>query len=155
MEISVKRRGRPPEDKGQKMSVLERETLLDQNKDREFQLKDPSASHMVQDRGTLQREFERTKNLLEKDEDLEAKGKEKDRLVARNKEIATELEKRVPPLWLQKARPGTPDYAKAIEAGIKANEPIVGKLYAEYKSNALKIDPQNPSAGNIVEIISK
>lgn len=153
MEILVKRRGRPGRPPLNKMSSQERESLQEQNLHRESQLKDPSVAHMVQDKGALQREFARTQDILDRDEGLEAKGKEKDRLRTRMKEISTELEKRVPPLWLQKARPGTPDYAKAIDAGIKANEPIVGKLYSEYKDCALRLDPENPMAGNIGEII--
>lgn len=152
MEVISRKKGRPPH--APKMSVAERESLIEQNRHREDQL-DKSLSHMIQDSGSLKSQLDRTSAVLDKDEDLEAKGREKDRLVSRRKEIADELTKRVPPLWLQKAKPGSAEYSRAIDAGVKANEPIVGKLYDEYKDVSRRLDPDNPSAGSIGEVISK
>ena len=152
MEVIVNKR--KPEG-ARKLSVSERASLEEQNQERESQLLDKNSSHMVQDRGVLQREHDKTAAILERDENLVARGKEKDRLRARMKELETQIASKVPPLWLQKAKQGTPDYAKAVQAAEDANNPIVGKLYEEYKDCALRLDPENPRAGSISEIISK
>ena len=164
MDIIVKRgRGRPPAHaEPGKMSVDERRSLEDRHQALEMQLKGGQEegrieviAGSVQDKAYLEREFQRTGEILDRDESRAAKGKEKDRLESHRKEIAEKLQGLVPPIWLQKAKSGTPDYQKAVAAGERANRSDVGKLYDSYKDTSRRLDPDNPYAGNISEVISK
>lgn len=139
-----------------KLSVTERETMEEQNRHREDQLKDRESAKMVQDRGSLSRAFDKTKEILDADEEREAKGREKDRINSQNLEDKEWLEKNVPPAWLQKARPGTPEYQKAVAAGEKCNsDPEVMKHYERYQDGRRRLEPGNPMAGSIAEVITK
>lgn len=152
MQIIVKGKKSDPT---RKMSVSERESIKERQQDMASQLADKSSSHIIQDSSTLSKQNERDKEALAIDEDLVAKGKEKDRLQAKAKEHVEFLKENVPPLWLQRAKPGTPEYIKALDAGVRANAADVGKNFAQYQDCRRRLDPENPSAGCIREIIDK
>lgn len=153
MEVKIDKRRK---EFRKKLSVPEREALEEQNRHREEQLRDKGSVHMIQDRGGMAQAFEKTKEMLDADADLEARGKEKDRLSQRVREDAEWLQKNVPPQWLQKARPGTPEYIKAVMEGQKCNEnPEVMRRFESYQDGKRRLEPENISAGTIAEVITK
>jgi len=68
--------------------------------------------------------------------------------------LAEQVRKYMPPLYLQKAKPGTPEYFEALKMGAKALQPEVVNICNEYRDVAMKLEPDDPNAGSIEKLIS-
>ena len=157
MDIIVRKRGKsytPSKFKG-KMSVGERQALKEKQMDLEAQLKDISADTALHDKPGVVRQLGRIKEMLAEDEDKSAKGSERGRLEAQKKELEEYIRLNVPPLSLQNARPGTPEYDEAVRWGMKASSPEVVQKCERYKDICRRLDPTDPSAGSVDTLVSK
>lgn len=155
MEIVVKR-GRPPKQVSrQKLSVAERTDLLGRKEEIESQLSDASTSHIIRDKGSLQRNLEVLNQKLQSDSSLEAKGKEKDSLAKQKIELEKTLRDKIDPLTQQFIKPGHPDYDRAVQAAMNASDPSISRVVETYKDVSLRLEPNDPSSGSIEKVLIK
>lgn len=155
MEIVVRKRGGRSFKHGSgKLSVSERQALQDKKADLEAQLQDISYSN-IQDKENLQEQLKRTKDLLVQDEDKTAKGSERGKLEGRKKELEEYIRLHVPPMKLQQAKPGSPEYDEAVRWGIRASQPDVVQKCEEYKNVCRRLEPTDPNAGDVEILVSK
>lgn len=156
MEIVVKR-GRPVSKQvsRQKLSVAERTDLLGRKEEIESQLQDASTSHIIRDKGSLQRNLEIINNKLQEDSSLEATGREKDKLVKQKEELERTLKNKIDPITQQFIKPGHPDYDRAVQAAIEASDPSISRVAEVYKDVSLRIEPNDPTSGSIEKVLAK
>lgn len=161
MEIIVRKGGRVPGTR--KMSVQERESIAEQAKERDSELRasgangaSPGGLYTIApqaDRETIRREAERMNVKIQADDELTARGKQKDRMESERRELKDKLKGLIPPRHLQNARPGSSEYAKAVRAGERALGQDVTKMFERYQDLSRSLDPHNPAAGLVSEII--
>lgn len=152
MEVIVKRRGRP-KDASRKMSVSERDALEMEKAGLEAQKNDLSyASHP--EKGELNSRIKHLTSLLEKDTDEEARGKTRVQLEGIRNQLAEAIKLKVPPMSIQRSKPGTPEYQKAVDWAEKAMAPEVTKVCEQYQDICRRLEPENPSAGSIEALVA-
>lgn len=162
MEIIVKKRGSTrgagPSNKVTpvKMSLGERQSLQQEKAELEQHI-DERANPSFETSGnkelTLNR-LKEIKGILDSDASVEVKGRERDRLVKRQAELADFIKLRVPPYHIQNAKAGTPEYQRAMTWGEEASKPEVVRICGEYQNVSRLLDPENPSAGDIEVLTS-
>lgn len=108
---------------------------------------------MIQDPANLRESLNRVNTRLAADEDVKAVGAEKDRVVARIKQIDEMVRKEIDPIVTKQVKPGTDEYEKAVEAGMKATDPSVTNLIEERKRLKRCLESDNPDAGSIETIV--
>ncbi len=162
MEIIVKKSREERVPGTRKMSVAERANISGQAKERESDLRAQGAratnerfysAPIQSDRGDIERETKVLNTKLQADDELISKGKQKDRDEAEAKSLRDELRGKIPPHHLQQAKPGTSEYQKAVYAGERALAPEVTKKFERYQSLRRGVEPENPHAGSVSEII--
>ena len=156
MKVKVGARRAPPSSNGfqAKMAVSDRETLWREKEALEELTRNISYSTNP-DHGAVEARIKQIDELLGADRDAEAKGRKRDRIQARVNTLAAEIKKLVPPMSIQRARPGTPEYNKAITWGVEASKPETVKKCEEYQSLSRSLDPDNPDAGSIEALVSE
>lgn len=152
MEVITRRRKQDPETP-RKMSVSERQALSEEKAALEAQQSDMSyAAHP--DKGSLTERIRQLSDMLNKDEDAEAKGKTRAKLEGIRDQLAQQVKLKVPPMSLQRARPGTPEYPKAVAWAERALDPEVVKICEQYQDVCRRLDPDNPNAGSVEALVS-
>lgn len=105
----------------------------------------------LQDSGAVRRKLAKNKEILAKDEALRAKGRSKDAIAREMKQIEETIRRDRPSRAMMEARPGTPEFAKAVQANI-AFQRKYGHLMIRLKDLKRRLDPDNPFAGNLESI---
>ena len=156
MQVIVRKKvGRPAGVMPQtKMAVSDRASLESEINDLEIQKKDISYETSSQEKDQLERRLIVVKEALAKDEDAIAKGRKRDALLIRQGQLAERIKVLVPPLSIQKAKPNTPEYIKAMDWGRKACEVGTVRLCEEYQNISRMVDPENPNAGSIEALVA-
>lgn len=152
MEIMMKRRSAARKVSATKMSVGERQSLQQEKAELEQHMNEhnnPSFGTGSQDRELTVSRLKEIKVILDSDADNEAKGRERDRLVKRQEELAHIIKQKVPPYSIQNAKAGSPEYQKAMEWGEEASKPETVQMCGEYQNISRMLDPHNPNAGDI------
>jgi len=153
MLVTVKTRAKAGGNKG-KLATDERQGLLEKKQELEQLTKDISYEGNISDKGEIQEKLNRVNTQLAKDDEIIAKGKDKDWLVKRSRTLEGYIKTHVPSLSLQRAKKGTPEYAQALELGRKALDPAVVEACNEYRDIERRLDPENPDAGSIENLVS-
>jgi len=152
MIIRVKKRSAAYGNKG-KLASGDRQLLVDQKQELENQKKDISYENITE-KGEIQEKLDMVNDRLAKDDGLIAKGKDKDSLVARSKELAGFIKIHIPPLHIQRAVKGTPEYEQALKLGEKALQPTIVDACNEYQDIERRLNPDDPKAGSIEVLVS-
>lgn len=135
-----------------KMSVQEIENLQSQTKEYEEVLNNVDGlSTGLQNSASIKRLVNRNKMLLARDEELIAKGRQKDAIVKRIKEIEAIVAPFRPSRIMMEAKPGTSDFDKAVKMGVELSKKY-SHLMTELKSLKRRLEPGDPSAGNLERI---
>lgn len=138
-----------------KLSVSERVALQEMKSAMDQQLANTETSHLVQDRGKLSVQSQRIGEKLQKDESMVARGAEKDRLTDSVKRKRDEIRKSVSPLITKNFKPNTPEYAEAMKAAQVALDPKVTDLFNSQKSDSRRLEPDNPDAGSVRQVLGE
>ena len=136
------------------MAVSDRESLWREKEALESLTKNVSYDSNP-DKAGVEARIKQLKDQLGADADLEAKGRGRAKIERRLETLSAEIKKRVPPMSIQRARPGTPEYNKAITWGMEASSPETAKMCGEYQSLSRSLDPDNPDAGSIEALVSE
>lgn len=133
----------------QKMTVADRVTLQHQIAETEASLE-----HGLKDAKNdpkVKRELERKKMLLAHDEDLVARGSEKDRLAAREKELRTLLVEKMPTKEEMWRKTGSPESQQAIRHNLSFQRQY-GSQIREWQNIRCQQEPDNPFAQSLENI---
>lgn len=106
---------------------------------------------LLQGAGELRRRIKGLEELLNKDDDLIPKGAEKDRVVARLKEIETIIKKELPSERTQRMTVrsnGDRDFNRAVEQTVH-HQKKYGKLIEEWQELRRRLEPENPEAADV------
>jgi len=157
VEIIVRKRGNytPSKNGRSKMSESERRDLKVKEQDLEASINDESFKSVVQDQKVVHDNLKRVKTLLAADDDLTAKGKERGRLESEKKRLEDYIKIEMPPMYLQKAKQGTPEYDEAVRWGAQASRPEVVQKCERYKDICRRLDPTDPNAGSVDTLVSQ
>ena len=145
-----------PKEDIKKMSAQDREPLKAQVAELEAQLESKPEggafySPQVQDPGALKKQLEHKKMLLQKDDDLSARGSEKDRLYARKKEIEGILSAHKPTAKEMSQMPtgnNSSAFSRAVDHNVKYQEKYQ-KLEHELQDLNVRLEPDDPNAHNL------
>ena len=153
MYIKVKDRAKAYGNKG-KMAVSERQVLETKRSDLKATL-DPNenASLGRVNKPMIQSELQEIEKRLLDDDSKVVRSKDKDGLLSKKAALETFIKENVPPLRIQKAREGTPEYDEALRWGRQATEPFVVDKCHEYQDICRRLDPHNPLAGDIEKVV--
>lgn len=136
-----------------KLSAQDTESLRKDIERMENQLKpsNPDAQDFynpgVQDKGAIERQIEHKKMVLDHDEDLRARGGEKDRLFNRQKEIEEVLRKRKPShkeMWAKDPS----EFSRAVQHNVTYQEKYQ-PLEHELQNIRVRLDPDDPNAHSL------
>ena len=137
-----------------KMGTADRDSLWREKESLEAQTQNVSYSSNP-DRAGVEARIKQINDMLGADADLESKGRQRGKMEERIKFLVGEIKKRVPPMSIQRAKPGTPEYNKAITWGVEAMKPETTKMCEEFQSLSRSLDPDNPDAGSIEALMSE
>ena len=149
-------RGRPKatlEEVSKKLSAQDSESLRKDIERMENQLKpsNPDAQDFynpgVQDPGAIKKQIEHKRMVLDHDEDLRARGGEKDRLAARQGEIEEILKKHKPPnkeMWAKDPS----DFSRAVQHNVTYQEKYQS-LEHELQNIRVRLEPDDPNAHSL------
>lgn len=101
------------------------------------------------DRGLLDRQLRKKEEILDRDERLRPKtAAEKDKMMRRAKELEAQIRKEMPSYNEMWRKPGTVEMEHAIRKH-QAFEAKQGQAVREWKDIQNRLEPDDPSAGNI------
>ena len=100
-----------------------------------------------------------TVNLAEtntRDDDLVARGVDKDRLKSEINRLDEQIVRHVPPARMQRtSEKNVNAFEKAVQASMHAMAPEVTQLCEKRKDLNMRLEPDNPSAGSLKEIVGE
>lgn len=137
-----------------KMSVSERQVLEEKRQDLKTMV-DPKENESLDrvDKFKAESEIKEIEERLMKDDDSNAKGKDRDVLARRKVELEQFIKENVPTLRIQRARDGTPEYDEALRWGKSASDPKVVLACQEYQDIDRRLNPGDPNAGDIEKVV--
>jgi hypothetical protein len=135
-----------------KMSEEDRKILEDQIKEDQLILANPDGlATEMQHKGKVQESIQAKQKALAKDEDLIAKGEEKDRVYRRIKELETKLKQHMPSrneMWQKLGTDGSTDAVKKNRYFHKT----FAKEIQELVNLKRRLEPDDPNAGSLERI---
>lgn len=142
-----------PEKLKDKLSVAERVAVEQQIKDQEEQLANPEGLQASGQNGVaeMKADIAKKKALLDKDESLIAVGSEKDRIVARIKELEAQFVKDMPTRNEMWAKAGTEESDRAVQKNIRFHRLHDAKLF-EWQNLKKRLEPHDPWAQSLDSI---
>jgi hypothetical protein len=137
----------------QKLSVTEREAIKQQIASQEEQLDNPERLAISGQNATseMKENVLKKKIILQKDDDLIARGTEKDRLFARLKEIELILIPNMPTKNQMWAKSGTEESDRAVQKNLLFRSKY-GKLASEWQNIKKRLEPDDPWAQSLDSI---
>lgn len=137
-----------------KMSDDDRKALEDQIKEDELVLANPdklAAAAGVQGNREMRESIRRKKDALGRDEELIAKGDEKDRIHARIKELEAKLREHMPNKNEMWRRLGTDDSNSAVQKNLYFHQKFSREIH-ELINLKRRLEPNDPLAGSLERI---
>lgn len=139
-------------DVAKKLSAQDSESLRKDIERMENQLKPSNPSDDfynpgVQDPGAIKKQIEHKKMVLDNDEDLRARGGEKDRLFGRQQEIEDILKKHKPShkeMWAKDPS----DFSRAVQHNVSYQEKYQ-PLEHELQNIRVRLEPDDPNAHSL------
>ena len=138
-----------------KLSHSERAELQERAYEARTMLNDREFMHLIQDRSGIERDLRKAETMLQRDDSLVVSGSAKDRLVEENRRVSEELARHIPPVALQRVSEKDPNYEKAVKAAMHACSPEVVNLANRYKDNSMRLEPNDPNAGSLRQIVGE
>jgi hypothetical protein len=145
----------PTKDQPKKMSAQDREPLKAQVAELEAQLTPQESKGFytppVQDPAAVRKQIEHKKMLLQQDDDLAARGSEKDRLFARKKEIEGILAAHKPTAKEMSQMPtgsNSSAFSRAVDHNVKYQEKYQN-LEHELQDLNIRLEPEDPNAQSL------
>jgi len=154
MRVHVKKRENLLKNKG-KMSTGERQVLEEKRSDLRMALAEMKENEStVGDKSRIEKEVKEIEMKLgHDDESSHTSPKERDVLQARKLELAEQIKKVLPPMRLQRAKDGTPEYDTALSNGAAASDPAFVNLCRDYQDVSRRLEPGNPQAGDLEAVV--
>ncbi len=136
-----------------KMSEDDRKALEDQIKEDELILANPDklAAAAAYDNSEMKSSIRRKKEILGRDEELIAKGPEKDRIYTRIKELEIKLRSHMPTKNEMWRRMGTDDSNDAVKKNMYFHRKFASEIH-ELASLKRRLEPNDPLAGSLERI---
>lgn len=142
--------------RSEKLTPGDRERFEDQKADLESQLaaikgKETAAAEAI-DESVVRRNLAKTTAILEKDVELEARGRQKDSLAREAKALEEELKANMPSkneMW--PTRMGTPESEKCVQKQMRFERQF-GDKARRWKDIQRRLEPDNPYAGSLDRI---
>ena len=117
---------------------------------------DSEHKHLVQDRSVLTRQLGKMETIIHRDDDLVARGVDKDRLKSEINRLDEQIVRHVPPARMQRtSEKNVNAFEKAVQASMHAMAPEVTQLCEKRKDLNMRLEPDNPSAGSLKEIVGE
>lgn len=137
----------------EKLSVAEREALKEQVSRQEEQLQNPEGLHASGQNGVdeMKADIAKKKAVLAKDEQLIAKGPEKDRIAARIKELERSFLPDMPTRNEMWAKSGTEEGDRAVQKNIRFHR-LHDKEVFEWQNLKKRLEPDDPWAQSLDSI---
>lgn len=137
----------------EKLSVAERVAVEQQILDQEEQLANPEGLKASGQNGVaeMKADIAKKKELLEKDSSLIAVGVEKDRIVARLKELQAAFLPDMPTRNEMWAKPGTEESDRAVQKNLRFHRLHDAKLF-EWQNLKKRLEPHDPWAQSLDSI---
>lgn len=142
-----------PDKLKEKLSVAERAAVEQQIADQEEQLANPEGLTAQGRNGTaeMKADIAKKKSILEKDTSLIAVGSEKDRLVARIKELQATFLPDMPSRNEMWAKSGTEESDRAVQKNLRFHRLHDAKLF-EWQNLKKRLEPSDPWAQSLDSI---
>lgn len=139
--------------KMEKLSVAEREALKHQIALQEEQLENPDKLMASGQNGTaeMKADINKKKELLAKDDSLRASNHDKDKIVARMKEIERIIVPEMPTMNEMWAKSGTAESDKAVQKNLRFHSKY-GHLAREWQILSKRLEPDDPWAQSLDSI---
>lgn len=137
-----------------KMSVAEVESLKERTREIEaIARNEDGLETSLQDPGALNVTLNKNKERLAKDEDLIARGRQKDRMASEVKQIEEEIRRNRPSRQQMEARPGTREFNDAVRLNLAFQKKYT-LMMLRLKDLRRRLEPQDPNAGYLEDIRS-
>lgn len=139
--------------KAEKMSVAERAALQQDINTREEQLSNPEDLKAANQNGVeeMKLDIAKKKEVLQRDEDLVARGAEKDRVQQRIKELEAEFVKDMPTRNEMWAKPGTEESDRAVQKNLRFHR-LHDREVFEWQNLKKRLEPNDPWAQSLDSI---
>ena len=99
---------------------------------------------------------EKMEKIIKRDDDLVARGVDKDRLKSEINRLDEQIVRHVPPARMQRtSEKNVNAFEKAVQASMHAMAPEVTQLCEKRKDLNTRLEPDNPSAGSLKEIVGE
>ena len=133
----------------QKLAESDRRSLADQVARKENEIREKLDLNPDADVSEMVKDMNDKKMILHHDDDLTPKSDgQRDRLMARQKELREYLQKRMPTKREMQARPGTTESAQAVRHNLDFQTKCDPQCL-EYQDNERKLNPDDPNAQSL------
>lgn len=133
----------------QKMAVEERESLREEVKEREEILRNvDELDHTITDRGRMESELRKKQEILDRDESLIARGREKDKIMREIKDIEERILKDRPTTNEMNLPLGTHESQKAVDKNIRFHR-LHGTSLSRLQDLRKRLEPQDHRAHDL------
>lgn len=134
-----------------KMSVSEIETLKEQTSDFEEIIHSDEGQVESRDQSSIREQLRKNKLILQRDQELVARGSKKDAIIREIKQIEDQIARERPTRAMMSLRPGDDDFNKAVRLNVEFQKKF-GPLMARLKDLKRRLEPDDPEAGNLERI---
>jgi hypothetical protein len=132
-----------------KLTVGERSGIIEQTRAYESVLRDEK--DLLQDSGSVQQKVAKNRAILEKDDALVARGKQKDRAVAEIKILLEKVNRMRPTRRMMESKPGTPEFEQAVRINMEFHR-VCTPMMLRIKSLQMCLEPDDPMSGDLERI---